>query len=69
LTWKNDLANNLGFLHEEGTVQIRNRKGNQSTNIEDINEKDKLDLHAEKSENKCSLPKREKNKKLRFLWN
>jgi hypothetical protein len=42
LTWKNDLTNNLGFLHEEGTVQIRNRNGNQSSNNEDIKEKDKL---------------------------
>jgi hypothetical protein len=31
LTWKNDFTNNLGFLHEEGIVQIRNRKGNQSS--------------------------------------
>jgi hypothetical protein len=60
LTWKNDLANNLGFLHEEGTVQTRNRKDKKSSNNEGKKEKDKLDLHAEKSENKCSLPKRER---------
>jgi hypothetical protein len=42
LTWKNDLTNSLGFLHEEGTVQIRNRNGNQSSNNEDIKEKYKL---------------------------
>jgi hypothetical protein len=61
LTWKNDLANNLGFLHEEGRVQIRNRKDNQSNNNEGIKEKDKLDLHAEKSDNKCSLQRDREN--------
>jgi hypothetical protein len=60
LTWKNDLTKNLGFLHEEGTVQTRNRKDNQSSNNDGIKEKDKLDFHAEKSENKCSLPKRQR---------
>jgi hypothetical protein len=49
LTWKNDLTNNLGFLHKKGTVQIRNRKGNQSSNNGEIKGKDKLDLQVEES--------------------